>query len=426
MDILQEDRLDRSPLSKINASRVTQHILGYPKSGKTNELFARAIHAAKEGARALLVSQNPIEAAALQEKLWLQQQQSPNPDFHLDVLYSHALIDELLKKLFPKLGFFSVPNWVTKDNGLSQKTANPLQAPTISLPAAIAQLAAPNALSNKDYHQAGYRYQSIFVDDATLQPGYLHNILQKMLLPGGKLVEVRHRTNPHQLYQLHHSQNGSKNRHLLSIQPIPRAPTRPNPPLIGRWAISSLKKIILDQYEFSYGAQKKTSIDIALGLPLGDKAEAPLDLDHPWTEAKRWRAYLLEHKERLEPNPYSSTRFQIELPAPGLHATAGSCATTHCRRQKKPPDAPTVRIYCQPYFTLYGQFFDWLLLPYLDNDYLPKNPHRQLQYLWFLASRAKIVLAGYQNLRSLPNWLLNTDHPQRCTLEKSVLIEMKS
>ena len=199
----------------------------------------------------------------------------------------------------------------------------------------------------------------------------------------------------------------------------------PQDPLIGRWTLSTIKKILLDEYEFAYSPQNRKSLDIALALPLGSKTNRPFNQDHPWSEAKRWQRYLLEHQQRFAiPAAGHTQKLQLEIGPTGLHPAAGSSILT--REVRTPQKNPHVEIFCQPYFNLYGHFYDWLLLPYLNSAFLPKSPHRQMHFLWFLASRASHAIAFCDSRAALPAWLLDPRHPTRRALEKSVNIQIQN
>ena len=416
-----------------------QEILGHPKSGKTMELVKRAFQAAHQGHKTLLLSQNPVEASALQEKAWIEQQKNyrKNPEkFPLTVLYSHNLLEELVKQLFPQLGYFTAPVWTHADNTSPLCIQEALHKNQITVPLAIFLLTRPGTPTSQEFEQADLQFSAIFCDDATLQPGYLHDILPKLLKPQATLTEVRLRSNPHQIYFLRTDSSAYK-KHSLCIQhsrvSSPGSNNRkgiPKDPNIGRWVLSSLKKILLNEYEFTYESSKIKPLDIAVAFPLGTKKGADFNLEYPWLETKRWRRYLLEHQQRLStPSCHSIT---IEIAPIGLHPAAGSSVLTRQLRSalKYPPDkrspSKLVQIFCQPYFNLYGHFYDWLLLPYLDKLFLPKTEHRQLHYLWFLASRARQTLCFSSDPSGLPDWLTDPRHPTRRSLEKSIKVEVKT
>jgi hypothetical protein len=413
-----------------------QEILGHPKSGKTMELVRRAFQAAHQGQKTLLLSQNPVETSALQEKAWIEQQQQriTPQQFPLTVLWSHSLLEELVKALFPQLGYFTAPVWVHSNNTQPLRVEQSLNKIEITVPLAALLLTRPGGPTDQQFEEANFKFDSIFCDDATLQPGYIHDLLPKLLRSQGTLTQVRLRSNPEQLYLLRSDPSAYK-KHSLSIHCSPqfarnnhKSPSR-EPPL-GRWVILSLKKILLNEFEFAFRKTKRAILEIALALPLGAKNGQDFDLNYPWLETKRWRRYLLEHQERLNTPAAHSTL--IDIAPAGLHPAAGSSVLTRELRGSlkdsgnKKATQPPVRLFCQPYFNLYGHYYDWLLLPYLDNTFLPKTEHRQMHYLWFLASRAKHTIALCSSLSTLPGWLTDPRHPTRRTLEKSIRIEIKT
>ena len=412
-------------------------ILGHPKSGKTLELVKRAFHTAHQGHKTLLLSQNPVETSALQEKAWIEQQKhhrnTPHK-FPLTILYSHNLLDEIVKRLFPRLGYFDRPLWIHTNNTQSLSTQQAHQKNQISVPLAVYMLTRPEGPIRQHYEDAGLQYRFIYCDDSTLQPGYIEDLLPRLLAPQGTLTQVFLKSDPQQIYLLRGDTTSCK-KHSLSIQqhsltqPANGKKNIPDP-LIGRWVLAALKRILLNQYEFSYGASKIKPLDIAVAFPLGNKTNHHFDLNHPWLETKRWRRYLSEHQERLSmPTNHLAT---IEIAPVGFHPAAGSSILTRQLRTpgKKIPgnrlSAQRAQIFCQPYFNLYGHFYDWMLLPYFENVFLPKTQHRQFHYIWFLASRARHTLCYAPSPASIPDWLADPRHPTRRALEKSTKIDIKT
>lgn len=428
-----------SPLevNKIDGGRSTYQIIGHPKSGKTAELLKRAFQAAHQGQKTLLLSQNPVETSALHEKAWIEQQKrhrkTPH-NFPLTILYSHALLEEIIKRLFPQLGFFTQPVWIHADNTHSPSVEEALNQNQITVPLAAHLLTRPNGPTDRQLDKAGFKFSYIFCDDSTLQPGYIHDLLPKLLQPQGTVTHVHLRSDPQQIYFLRTDPSAYK-KHALSVQSsltaLPRNGIKPpRDPHTGRWVLTALKKILLHQYEFAYGSSKVKSLDIAVAFPLGDKKNHHFDLNHPWLETKRWRRYLLDHQQRLSiPSCQSVT---VEIAPIGFHPAAGSSILT---RELRTPNKQgsnnrlarqRAQIFCQPYFNLYGHFYDWILLPYFDKDFLPKTEHRQLHYIWFLASRARHTLCYCPSPSNLPPWLTDPRHPTRRALEKSIKIDIKN
>ena len=437
MLLLQRFAPHTDPIRPLADNPHRHHILGHPKSGKTLELVRRAFQAAHRGEKTLLLSQNPVETSALQEKAWMEQQKhhrTAPQEFALKVTYSHSLLEDLVNALFPQLGYFTAPIWVHANNTQPLRLQEALRNNQISVPLALFLLTRPGNPTEQQFQQADFQFDSIFCDDATLQPGYIHELLPRLLKSQGTLTEVRLRSNPKQIYFLR-SDPSAHQKHFLSIQVCPYAPLNNakktfREPFVGRWVVSSLKKILLNEFEFAFPKSKPSSLDIALGLPLGSKKGQDFDLDYPWLETKRWRRYLLEHQERLGmPSCHCAL---IEIAPVGLHPAAGSSILTRQLRgtlknpAKNKPASPLVHIFCQPYFNLYGHFYDWLLLPFLDKAFLPKTEHRQLHYLWFLASRARNTICFCPSSFALPKWLMDPGHPIRRTLEKSIAIQIKN
>jgi hypothetical protein len=425
-----------SPSRRFTASQKSNEILGHPKSGKTAELLKRAIQTAHQGQRTLVLSQNPVETSAIQEKAWIEQQKhhrkTPH-NFPLTVFYSHILLEEIVKRLFPQLGFFTQPLWIHADNTHSFSLEQALKQNQITLSLAAHLLTRPQGPTDSHLEKAGLKFAFIFCDDSTLQPGYIHDLLPKLLRPQGTLTHVYLRSDPQQIYFLRTDPSAYK-KHTLSIQyssstlgPSIKPPRDPN---TGLWVLTALKKILLNQYEFAYGSSKIKPLDIAIGLPLGDKKNHHFELNHPWLETKRWRRYLLDHQQRLSlPNSQSAT---VEIAPIGFHPAAGSSILTRELRTPNKQGHPNrfskqrAQIFCQPYFNLYGHYYDWLLLPYFDQNFLPKTEHRQLHFLWFLASRARRTLCYSPSPSNLPAWLTDPHHPTRRALEKSIKIEIKN